>query len=105
MATGRYRSRNRPRGTIEPELPEATAKQRLLEELREHPYAALGVALGLGFVAGRGPGSRASARVVAAGMRAAVPVLLAPVAAALVELASRLRSSGRSSTHSKEKRT
>ena len=79
---------------VEPVI-EAEPVNRLISQLKEHPYAALGVAVGLGFIVGRGPASRATARVVAAGMRAAVPVLLAPVAAALAQMVSGLSSNAR----------
>ena len=53
--------------------------------LQEHPYAALAAAAGIGFVLGQGRATRLLIRpFFSAGMRVAVPALLAPIAAAIL---------------------
>ncbi len=69
---------------------DAQADESLLDalqrKLRENPVAALAIAAGIGFALGQGRASRTLIRpLFAAGMRVAVPSLIAPIAAALVQ--------------------
>jgi hypothetical protein len=72
--------------------------------LQEHPYAALAVAVGIGFALGQGRATRLLIRpIFSAGMRVAVPALLAPIAAAIARKVN-LGADDHDSATAKEKR-
>jgi len=64
---------------------------RLTEELARNPYAIVAGAVGVGFVLGGGLFTRLTARIVNAGLRAAVAAALPPLVEELLAVANRER--------------
>jgi hypothetical protein len=72
------------------EMPDTKGDESILDglkrTLRENPITALAVAAGIGFALGQGRATRAMIRpLFAAGLRVAVPSVLAPLAAAVLQ--------------------
>lgn len=79
--------------TTEPAvIPGAT---RLTEELARNPYAVMGGAFGVGFVLGGGLFTRLTARLVGAGVRAAIAAALPTVVEEVLAVANRERTAAR----------